>query len=630
MSSKSYDKKRVPVSQRHMSQEASIVSDGKHVPVTLNGRSIFVTPGTTILEAAQNIGIRIPTLCTHEDLCVVGNCRVCVVEVEGYDSLQAACAYPITECITVRTHSAKIRKVRQHMLKLLLAHHTGDCFVCRRNATCELSQLAVEFGVDTVTFKKNEESRTQDASARTLVRDMNKCVLCRRCVRACIDMQEVGVMEAVGKGDHIEIETFGNKSMVDVVCIGCGQCVSRCPTAALTYSDDTRKVWQAIDDPRKHVVIQLPPSVRSSIAETIGLPPGTLFCGELISQIRGMGFDKVFDTQLANSLAVQEQAKQLMELLFSTRSERGATERIVFSSNSSGWVKYMEHFTPTFLQYLSPLKSPEQLLGTLVRTHYTHRTNIEPSSIVSVAAVPCASKKNETESSLAVTAGMKNVDYALTTLELGKMIKESGVHLSHLPQQPFDSFFDDGSDITEFPPFHSMLHMLSGVLYQMITGEPLTSEVDVAYTAPFDIPGAFIMSIPIHHVADSASTWLADDADPKQMEGEALVFGKCEGTANAKKVIEDICKGGPFSKCHYIEFLACPDGCVGGGGQPVPTGKIIRQSRKEAFPPQTAFTPAQRNYLEELHQRCSTTQLPGGFTKDDFFTRYTPRGKFIK
>ncbi|MBN2342871.1 MAG: (2Fe-2S)-binding protein [Deltaproteobacteria bacterium] len=629
MSSQSYDKHRVPVSQRHMSKEASQTSDGRMVTVSFDGTDVQVAPGTTILDAAQRVGVRIPTLCTHEDLCVVGNCRICVVEVEGRDALQAACAFPVTESIRVTTQSAKIRTARQHMIQLLLAHHSGDCFSCRRNGTCELSSLAAEFGVDSVAFEKNADGRTQDYSSLALSRDMNKCVLCRRCVRACIDMQEVGVMEAVGKGDHIEIETFGNKPLKDVVCIGCGQCVARCPTAALSYPDETSKVWEAIDHPQKHVVIQIPVSVRASIGEALGNSPGTALGEQLVSQLYRMGFSRVVDAQLGVSLAIQEQAMELMSLLFSTKARKGAIERIVFSSNSSGWVRYMEHFLPTFLQYLSPLKSPEQLMGTIVRTHYAAHFGIDSSSIVSVAAVPCASKKVEAAGPLALTNGYRNIDYAITTQELAKMIRESGAHLASLPAQSFDSLIEPTA-ISTFSPFHSVLHMLSGVLFKMITGSRLTKEVSIEYTAPFNLPGAYMMKIPIDKVSPDVSAVLGEDADPSQMVGQSLVFGKCEGTANAKKVIEDICKGGAFSSCHYIEFLACPDGCLGGGGQPVPTNRTIRQARKEAFPLQLAYPDDIDSYIKDLHTRCLQKSLSGGFNRDHLFTSYTPRGKFIK
>lgn len=625
----SYDNKRVPVSQRLMSREAQLATDGQMISLELDGHKIDVEPGTTILDAASKVGVHIPTLCTHPDLCVVGNCRVCVVEVEGKDALQAACAYPITESIVVRTHSSQIRLARRHIIELILAHHEGDCFACSRSQNCELSALASEFGVDSIQFEPNATKRTVDKSSIALMRDMNKCVLCRRCVRACIDMQEVGVMEAVGKGDAIEIQTFSNKPLKDVVCIGCGQCVSRCPTAALTYADDTQHVWNALDDANKHVVIQLSPSVRASIAETFGMAPGTLICEKLIGQLHTMGFANVFDSQIAVGLAIVEQARQIIANICSKDVQKKHSQRVVFSSNSSGWVKYMEHFIPSYLQYLSPLKGAEQLLGTLVRTHYASRFGIDEGSIVSVAAVPCAAKKVEATNSLSFTKNARNVDYCITTRELGKMLRESGVQLDQMENHSFDSLIASG-EISTFLPFNSMLHMLAGVLYQLLTGNELKPTVPIAYTSPFGIPGAYIMTVPIDKVVTHKTHLWEDDFDYGLIEGRPLVLGKCEGTANAKRVIEDIERGGVFSGCHYIEFLACPDGCFGGGGQPVPTNSRIRQSRKEAFPTKIKFPKPQFRYLESLYQRCIANELGGNFKREDLFTSYTPRGKFIK
>ena len=627
MKSGSFDSKRVPVSQRHMSEEATVNSDGHLLTVTMDGRKIDVPPGTTLLEVAERLNIHIPTLCTHEDLCVVGNCRICVVEVVGYASLQAACAYPVTEPVTVNTYSGRIRQTRRHMIQLLLAHHDGECHSCSKNGACELAALSEAYGVSDIGFARNEEPGLFDNSSSLLARDMKKCVLCRRCVRACIDMQEVGVMEAVGKGDQIEIETFGKKALGEVVCIGCGQCISHCPTAALVNPDETDKVWRAIEDPSRHVVLQLSPSARVSLTEMLGLGSGTTKCSQLIAMLRAVGFDAVFDTQLASSLLVEAQARLLVSSICDSIQNSDSPQVPVFSSNCSGWVKFMEHFAPTMLKHMSPLKSPEQLLGTFIRSHHARHFGGDPSAVVSVASAPCSSRKFEAESPLHTYHGDRNIDVALTTMELGKMLKASGIGISQMTDSEFDSLFCTLESMP-FTPHNSMLHQLCGAVYQKITGSRLSSKVDIAYTSPFSISGAYIMKVPVPKVNPALG---GDEHRPLEaLKGRTLYFGKCEGTANAKKVLENIENGGEFSRCHFIEFLACPDGCFGGGGHPNPTGRQIRQLRKEAFPVSYTLPDAETAWIQSFHDKCAATELDESTNLSDLHASYMPRGKFMK
>ncbi len=612
-----------------MSREATVNSDGRQISVTMDGREVQVSPGTTILEVARKLNIHIPTLCTHEDLCVVGNCRICAVEIDGHDSLAAACAWPVTEPLSIRTVSPRIRSVRRHMIQLLLSNHPGECHSCTRNGACELAALAEAYGVDEVVFARNQSAKVRDASSPLLVRDMNKCVLCRRCVRACIDLQEVGVMEAVGKGDHIEIQTFGNKRMRDVVCIGCGQCVSHCPTAALVNSDDTATVWRAIDDPSRHVVLQISVEVQVALAEIFGMDPGTVQSGQIVAACRAAGFDAVFDTQLAVSLAVEEQSTLLIQRLTTVFQSDTRENWPVLSSDCSGFVRFMEYFNPKLLKRLSPLKTPEQLLGTLVRTYFAHHFSGDPSAIVSVAAVPCTSRKVDADSPLSVTQGGKNVDIAITTVELGRMLRSAGVQLSQMTPRPFDRVLD-ATMPESLTPYNSMLHLLMGAVYRKLTGNELNQTVEVDYEAPFSVPGAYIMRIPVLGSTTSDASAIFASMDEITLNGGHLRFGKCEGTANAKRVIEDIARGGEFSRCHYIEFLACPDGCFGGGGHPAPTGRQIRQLRKEAHPVCMSLPDNERQWFESHYLQWISGALDDVLTRDHFNTSYMPRGKFIR
>ena len=294
---------RAPISQQALKIEKPVDTEriGALVPVTIDGRDLKVPLGTTILDAAKQIGVHIPTLCHHADLCVAGVCRICVVEIEGMRTLQASCAYPITQPVKVKTHSRLVRQARRHIIDLMLANHYGECYSCNRNNNCELQALAHEYGVDFFRFGHPEEPMFEiDCSSHSVIRDMNKCILCRRCIRTCIDMQEVGVLEVFGRGDDTVVSTFMDKPLSDVVCINCGQCINRCPTGALRANDQTDEVWAAIDDPQKHVVIQTAPSPRAGIGECFGLEPGKALTFEMNTALRRCGFDRIFDTNFTD------------------------------------------------------------------------------------------------------------------------------------------------------------------------------------------------------------------------------------------------------------------------------------------------------------------------------------------
>ncbi|MFW6170216.1 MAG: [Fe-Fe] hydrogenase large subunit C-terminal domain-containing protein, partial [Planctomycetota bacterium] len=390
---------RAPVSQRPQVVAEPENGDalGAKITVTIDDNTISVPMGTTLLEAARKLGIHIPTLCHHDDLCVAGVCRVCVVEVEGQRTLQASCAYPVTQPITIKTHTRKVRRARRHVVDLLLSEHYGQCYACFRNNNCELQALAKEYGVDYFRFGHPEKpAHPLDLSSYSVVRDMNKCVLCRRCVRTCIDLQEVGVLEAVGRGNKTKIATYLDKPLADVVCINCGQCINRCPTGALRANDPTDEVWAAIDDPTKHVVMQTAPSPRAAIGEEFGLAPGIPMTWEMNTALRRCGFDKVFDTNFTADLTIIEEGTELIQRLYRNLVQGDASQPLPqFTSCSPGWVKYIEHFHPEYLDHVSSAKSPQQMFGALIKTWYAQLNGIDPKNIVSVALMPCAAKKFE-------------------------------------------------------------------------------------------------------------------------------------------------------------------------------------------------------------------------------------------
>jgi len=611
---------------------------GARITVVLDGRQIKVPHGSTILEAARQAHIRIPTLCYHEDLCIAGVCRICVVEIEGSRTLQAACSYPITQRLVVHTHSPKVRRARRHILELLLSQHYGECYTCRRNGNCELQSLAEEYGVDMLRFGHVDEPVFEiDRSSHAVVRDMNKCILCRRCVRTCIDLQEVGVLEAIHRGNRTQISTFMEKPLADVICINCGQCINRCPTAALRANDETDEVWAAIDDPRKHVVIQTAPSPRAAIGECFGLEPGHALTFEMNSALRACGFNRVFDTNFAADLTVIEEATELISRLYRSVVEHDDQALLpMFTSCSPGWVKFLEHFYPEMIPHLSSCKSPQQMFGALIKTHYAKKMNIAAEDIVCVALMPCSAKKFECNRPEMVSSGFKDIDYGLTTLELAKMIKEAGVDLLAMPRGEFDAPFGTatGSGVI-FGATGGVMESALRCLLELVTGQKVESLYDHANILPvrgfdgvryveLEIPNA-VGEVPalISHVVPDWN-WLA---------GTTLKLGVCHGTANAKRVLDGIKAGTLFAECHFVEFMACPGGCLGGGGQPVPTSPAIRAARANAI-----YNEDRAYSIRKSHENPAITELyaeflvdgPGGRTSHNLLhTKYQPRGKYI-
>ncbi|MBU0570537.1 MAG: (2Fe-2S)-binding protein, partial [Candidatus Omnitrophica bacterium] len=439
---------RAPVSQRGQDiKKVDHSASGALVKVVIDDIVVKIPMGTTILEAAKQVNIKIPTLCNHDDLCLAGVCRICVVEVEGQRTLQASCSYPIFSPITVKTYSRRVRHARGHILQLLLKEHYGECYSCARNNNCELQALAKKYGITSYRFGHITEPRhVKDTSSYSVERDMDKCILCRRCVRTCIDLQEVGVLEAVNRGHDTRISTYMDKPLSDVICIYCGQCINRCPTGALKAKDPAEDVWAAIDDPTKHVVIQTAPSPRAAIGEEFGLAPGTSVTKKLNTAIKRIGFDKVFDTNFTADLTIMEEGTELLLKLKAALVDKDKSVKLPqFTSCSPGWVKYIEHFYPEKLGHVSTAKSPQQMFGAIVKTWYAEKNNIDPKDIVSVSLMPCSAKKFECERPEMDASGFKDVDYALTTREIAGMIKECGIDLPNLPDSDFDDPLGIGS-----------------------------------------------------------------------------------------------------------------------------------------------------------------------------------------
>lgn len=610
---------------------------GGQISLNIDGHDVKVPMGTTILEAARQIGVRIPTLCHHPDLCVAGVCRVCVVEVEGQRMLQAACAYPVTAPLTIRTHTQKVRQARRHVIDLLLSTHYGECYSCKRNNNCELQTLARDYGVDFYRFGHVAESqRPRDDSSYSVVRDMDKCVLCRRCVRTCIDLQEVGVLEAAGRSHGTRISTFLDKPLADVVCINCGQCINRCPTGALHANDTSDEVWRAIDDPTKHVVIQTAPSPRAGIGECFGCEPGTPMTYQMNTALRLAGFDKVFDTNFTADLTIMEEGTELLLRLYKALVLGEPVAFPQFTSCSPGWVKYLEHFYPEYIPNLSSAKSPQQMFGAVIKTYYARLHGLDPKDIVTVALMPCSAKKFECNRPEMADSGFKDVDYGLTTREMAQMIKEAGIHLPDMPKSDFDDPFGTatGSGVI-FGATGGVMEAALRTVVELVCGikvEKLFEHANIVPVRGFD--GVRYVELPVAAVAPEVPAILKPLIPSFDfLEGATLKIAVAHGTANAKRVMEDIKAGGKFSECHFIEFMGCPGGCIGGGGQPIPTSPEIRAARARAIYAEDEACEVRKSHenpaVLKLYRDFFTDGPCGHLSHTLLHTHYSARGKHI-
>lgn len=629
---------RAPVSQKPLVVEKPENPEyiGGTVSIEINEKKFSVPLGTTILEACRQNQIHIPTLCHHEDLCVAGVCRICVVEVEGMRTLQASCAFPITAPIKIKTTSNSVRRARKHVLDLLLSEHYGECYSCFRNNNCELQSLAKEYGVDHYNFGHIQNPRYEvDNSSYSVVRDMDKCILCKRCVRTCIDLQEVGVLEAIGRSHDTHIGTFWDKPLAEVICINCGQCINRCPTGALRANDPRDEIWAAIDDPKKHVVIQTAPSPRAAICEEFGMEPGTSLTGEMNTALRRIGFDVVFDTNFTADLTIFEEGTELIQRLYNALVKKEQVALPQFTSCSPGWVKYLEHFYPEYVDNLSTAKSPQQMFGALIKTFYAKKKGIDPKDIVSVAVMPCSAKKFECNRPEMVDSGFKDVDYGLTTRELAQMIKEAGIYLPEMPRSNFDDPFGEASGAgLIFGATGGVMEAALRTVIEFVTGkkvENIFANADITPVRGFE--GIKYAELPITEVGPVPKLIAHLVPDWNWLKGATLKIAVVHGTANAKKVMDDIKAGGRFSECHFIEFMACPGGCIGGGGQPIPTTPEIRKLRAKAIYDEDKSLPVRKSHenrhVVEIYNEFLTDGPCGHLSHKLLHTHYVKRGKYI-
>ncbi|MBP1737040.1 MAG: Periplasmic hydrogenase large subunit [Oscillospiraceae bacterium] len=517
----------------------------KQINLKIDHIPVAVPEGTTVLEAARSAGIKIPTLCYLKDLNEIGACRICVVEVKGARSLMASCVYPVSEGMEVFTNTEAVRKSRRLTLELILSNHRMECLTCSRSGSCELQQLALEFGVDTVRYYTGRPQPQPETSTLHLVRDNSKCVLCRRCAAACRKTQEVGVIGPNDRGFQTHIGSAFDRDLNEVDCVSCGQCVVACPTGALTVKDDTQQVWAALADPTKHVVVGAAPSVRVQLGECFGMPVGTNVEGKMLTALRRLGFDKVFDVNHAADMTIMEEGTEFLH-----RLQEGGTLPLI-TSCSPGWVRYCEQHHPDMLSHVSTCKSPQQMFGSLVKSYYAEQAGIDPKDIFVVSIMPCTAKKYEVKrEEQRMANGCMPVDVSLTTQELARMITAAGLMFTQLPDGEVDP----------------MLGMASGagVIFGATGGvmeAALRTVVEVVTNGEMK-PLEFKQVRGMQGVKEASF----------ELPGKTVRVCVASGLANAKQVLDGV-KSGAL-QYDFIEFMGCPGGCVNGGGQPVQSAEI--------------------------------------------------------
>ncbi len=509
------------------------------VNIKINNMPLSVPKGISILEAARTVGIEIPTLCYLKKINEIGACRICMVEVKGARSLVTACVYPVSEGMEIFTNTEKVRKSRKLTLELILSTHDKKCLSCVRSGTCELQQLCKEFGVDDENYFEGENPvHEYDDSADHLIRDNSKCILCRRCVAAC-EAQHISVIGANARGFDTHIGSAFEKSLESVSCVSCGQCIVNCPTGALVEKDDTGRVLEALNDPTKYVIVQTAPSIRVTLGESFGMHLGTNVQGKMVAALRRLGFDKVFDADFAADLTIMEEAHEFLD-----RVQNGGVLPMI-TSCSPGWIKYCEHYYPDQLDHLSTCKSPQQMFGAVIKTWYAKKMGIDPANIVVVGIMPCTAKKFETKRDDQSASGYPDVDIALTTRELARMIDSAGIYFRHLPDEEFDNPLGEGTGAAViFGATGGVMEAALRTAVETLTGEELK---DLDFT---EVRGTDGIKEATYTVA-----------------GKDIKVCVASGLANAHTVMERVKDG--TADYQFIEIMGCPGGCVNGGGQPI-------------------------------------------------------------
>jgi len=605
------------------------------INLDINGKAVTAPEGATILEAAKSAGVYIPTLCYLEEMNQIGSCRMCVVEVEGARSLMASCVTPIREGMKIKTNSERVREARKVIYELILSDHPKDCLSCARNQHCELQQVGEYIQAGESSFE-GERSKTKiDDSSPAIVRDTSKCILCRRCVAVCNDIQGLGILNPQNRGFKTEISPGTDIPIGTISCSNCGQCTVVCPVNALFEKDATEDVWSALADPTKTVVVQTAPAIRAALGEEFGYPAGTLVTGKMARALRDMGFDHVFDTNFTADLTIMEEGTEFLnrigEMLYKQGviSEKdmetlglhvGANDTLpMITSCSPGWIKYIEHYYNEQLDNLSSCKSPHMMLGALAKTFFAEKIGVSPADMYVVSVMPCTAKKYEITRPEMMNDGIKNVDAVLTTRELAKMIKTAGIQFMELMDADFDSPLGLSTGAAAiFGTTGGVMEAALRTVYEIITGREL----------PFkDLHVTPIVGL--EQIKEAALT--IEDAKPEWafLNGVEVKVAVTSGLKGASTLLKQIKEG--TSPYHFIEVMACPGGCISGGGQPRPKEENTKEKRMKAI-----YAEDEGKKLRKSHENPDITKIYAEFlgqplghrSHELLHTRYTPREKY--
>lgn len=570
------------------------------VTLTIDNQSVTVPDGTTILNAANKLGIRIPTLCYDPRLTATGACRICSVEIEGRPNLFPSCSFPVFEGMKVKTNTHKVREARKIIVELLLANHPADCLICERNNNCELQDLAIEYGVREWKWQGAKRNVNLDLSSTSLVRNPDKCVLCGKCVRVCKEIQTVYALDFTKRGFQTVVEPQFHKGLADTVCVLCGQCLLVCPTAAISDKRWRTPVMEHLDDPNSFVTVQIAPAIRASIGEEFGLDPGTQVTGKLVTALKRIGFDMVFDTDFGADVTIMEEGHEFIKRL------KNDGPWPMFTSCSPGWIKFMEHFYPDLATNMSSCKSPQQVTGILTKTYFAEKMGIDPKKIYNVSIMPCSAKKFESQRPEMERDGIKDVDAVLTTREAADMLKMYGINdISVLPNTSFDDPLGNSTGAAVmFGVTGGVMEAALRTVSEVITGEPLKK---IEFENIRGISGV-----------KEASCIIGD---------KEIKIAVAHGLGNVRKVIEKVRNG--EAEYHFIEVMTCPGGCIGGGGQPIPTNYETKKARIEAIYREDRGMSIRKSHnnpaVQELYSKFLTDGPLGKKSHELLHTKYQER-----